>query len=600
MDIIKDKLAILPDKPGCYLMKNDQGEIIYVGKAKKLKNRVRQYFVGVHDFKTTKLVSHIHDFEFIVTQSEKEALLLEINLIKKHTPPYNIMFMDDKTYPYIRLGKEDAPTLKVVRKTDKKAEYFGPFPNSSAAYDTMKLLNRIYPLRKCARMPKKACLYYHMGQCLAPCEKEVDSSIYQEMKNAIRRFFKGDVKQLIDELYEQMMKYADILDFEKAQEYKELIDAIQHVTQKQQIDFKDLKDRDVFGYYVDKGYISIQAFFLRGGKLLERSFSLQPLFESEEDAFESFIVQYYQAHPYPHEILLPHSYDCEVLKEVLDGKIVQPERGDKLKLVKMVLMNAKKEHEQKFTLTQRKDDNRKIAMHQLSQLLNHDIHRIELFDNSHLQGSFNVSGMVVFVDGKASKKDYRMYRLDGYRSDLDSMKEAIYRRYFRLLKDGGTYSDLLIVDGGEQQIAVAKEILDALEIDVLLCGLCKDEHHRTSALLNQDGERFEIDVSSPLFFLLTQMQDEVHRFAIRYHRRLRSKAMSKSILDEIEGVGEVRKKAIWNHFGSLKKLKAASVEEISEIVPRQVAQSIYDVLHVDELKSELKYDTITEEKIVKD
>ena len=580
MEIIKDKLAILPDKPGCYLMKNQQGEIIYVGKAKKLKNRVRQYFVGVHNFKTTKLVSNIHDFEFIVTPSEKEALLLEINLIKKHTPPYNIMFMDDKTYPYIRLGKEEIPTLKVVRKTDKKGEYFGPFPNSSAAYDTMKLLNRLYPLRKCARMPKKACLYYHMGQCLAPCEKKVDPNIYQEMKNAIRKFFKGDVKQLVDELYEQMMKYADQLDFEKAQESKELIEAIQHVTQKQQIDFKDLKDRDVFGYYVDKGYISIQAFFLRGGKLLERSFSLQPLFESEQDAFESFIMQYYQNHPYPHEILIPKIYDCEVLKEALEGKIVQPERGDKLKLVEMVLLNAKKEHEQKFTLTQRKDDSRQFALKQLSHLLQMNVHRIELFDNSHLQGSFNVSGMVVFVDGKPSKKDYRMYRLDGYRSDLDSMKEAIYRRYFRLLKDGGTYSDLLIVDGGELQIKAAKEILDALEVNVALCGLCKDEHHRTNALLNQDGERIEIDPSSPLFFLLTQMQDEVHRFAISYHRRLRSKAMSKSILDEVEGIGEVRKKAIWNHFGSLKKLKAASLEEISEIVPKQVAQDLYQLLHL--------------------
>ena len=581
MEIIKDKLAILPDKPGCYLMKNELGEIIYVGKAKKLKNRVRQYFVGVHNFKTTKLVSNIHDFEFIVTASEKEALLLEINLIKKHTPPYNIMFMDDKTYPYIRLGKEEVPTLKVVRKTDKTGEYFGPFPNSSAAYDTMKLLNRLYPLRKCARMPKKACLYYHMGQCLAPCEKKIDPSIYQEMKNAIRKFFKGDIKQLVDELYEQMMKYAETLDFEKAQEYKELIDAIHHVTQKQQIDFKDLKDRDVFGYYVDKGYISIQAFFLRNGKMLERSFSLQPLFESEEDAFESFILQYYQSHPYPHEILIPNTYNCEVLKEVLEGKIVQPERGDKLKLVEMVLMNAKKEHEQKFTLTQRKDDSRSFALKQLSHLLQTNVHRIELFDNSHLQGTFNVSGMVVFVDGKPSKKDYRMYRLEGYRSDLDSMKEAIYRRYFRLLKDGGTYPDLLIVDGGELQIKAAKEILDALEINITLCGLSKDEHHRTNALLNEDGEKIAIDVSSPLFFLLTQMQDEVHRFAISYHRRLRSKAMSKSILDEVEGIGEVRKKALWNHFGSLKKLKAASVEELSEIIPKQVAQDLYQLLHLE-------------------
>lgn len=586
MEKIKDKLAILPDSPGCYLMKNQDGEIIYVGKAKKLKNRVRQYFVGAHDFKTTRLVSNIDDFEFIVTSSEKEALLLEINLIKKHTPPYNIMFMDDKTYPYIRLGKEAAPTLKVVRKTDKKAEYFGPFPNSSAAYDAMKLLNRLYPLRKCARMPKKACLYYHMGQCLAPCEQDVDAEVYQKIRNDIRRFFKGDVKELLNELYEQMMKHAENLEFEKAQEYKELMDAVTHVTAKQQIDFKDQKDRDVFGYYVDKGYISIQGFFLRSGKLLERSFSLQPLYESENDAFESFIVQYYTNHPYPHEILIPKEYDCDALKEVLEGRIVQPERGDKLKLVEMVKMNAKKEHDQKFELVKRKEDTRAEALRQLNYLLGAQIHRIELFDNSHLQGSFNVSGMVVFVDGRASKKDYRMYRLDGYRSDLDSMKEAIYRRYFRLLKDGGTYSDLLIVDGGYQQIEAAKEILDALEIDIMLCGLVKDEHHRTCALMDSDGERYAIDASSPLFFLLTQMQDEVHRFAISYHRRLRSKAMSKSILDEVEGIGEVRKKAIWNHFGSLRKLKAATLEEIESVVPKNVARSIYELLRLSEQKEE--------------
>ena len=339
---IQDKLAILPALPGCYLMKNKDGDIIYVGKAKKLKNRVRQYFVGAHDFKTTRLVSNIDDFEYIVTGSEKEALLLEINLIKKHTPPYNIMFMDDKTYPYLKLTKEKAPVLKVVRNTkDKKAEYFGPFPDSGAAWETVKLLNQLYPLRKCKRLPKKECLYFHMGQCLAPCVNEIDPKTYQDMAANIRKFLKGDVRDILDTLQKEMEEASENLLFEKAQEKLDLIHAIHHVTAKQQIDFKDRKDRDVFGYYVDKGYISIQGFFVRGGKLLERTLSIEPLYEREEDAFVSFVAQYYSANPLPQEILIPKEYDITQLEEILDTKILQPVRGDKLKLVEMVLANAK-------------------------------------------------------------------------------------------------------------------------------------------------------------------------------------------------------------------------------------------------------------------
>lgn len=408
---IEDKLAILPALPGCYLMKNKEGDIIYVGKAKKLKNRVRQYFVGAHDFKTTRLVSNIDDFEYIVCGSEKEALLLEINLIKKHTPPYNIMFMDDKSYPYLKLSKEKAPILRVVRNTkDKKAEYFGPFPDSSAAWETMKLLNQLYPLRKCKRLPKKECLYYHMGQCLAPCVKDIDESVYTQMALGIRKFLNGDVKEIVSNLYAEMQKASEEMQFEKAKEKLDLIHSIEHVTAKQQIDFKDRKDRDVFGYYVDKGYISIQGFFLRGGKMLERTLSITPLYEDAMDAFVSFILQYYEANPLPSEILIPKEYDITHLQEILNAKIIQPLRGDKLKLVEMVLVNAKNAHQQKFELVERKDHRKEEAMKQLSALLKKEIHRIELFDNSHISGAFNVSGMVVFVDGEPSKKDYRTYR----------------------------------------------------------------------------------------------------------------------------------------------------------------------------------------------
>ena len=584
---IEDKLKILPALPGCYLMKNKDGDIIYAGKAKKLKQRVRQYFVGAHDFKTTRLVSHIDDFEYIVTSSEKEALLLEINLIKKHTPPYNIMFMDDKSYPYLKLTKEAAPVLKVVRNTkDRKAYYFGPFPDSGAAWETAKLLNRIYPLRKCRRMQKKECLYYHMGQCLAPCIQEIDEHVYAEMVSGIQKFMRGDVKDMLDALRKEMEQASAELAFEKAQEKLSLIQAIEHVTSKQQIDFKDRKDRDVFGYYVDKGYISIQGFFLRGGKLLERTLSIEPLYEQAEDAFVSFILQYYANNPLPQEILIPKEYDITHLEEILDTKLLQPMRGDKLKLVDMVLANAKNAHEQKFELVERKESRRYEGMEQLSNLLQKEIHRIELFDNSHISGTHNVSGMVVYRDGEPSKKDYRTFRLGEYVSDLDSMKEVIYRRYFRLLKEGGRFPDLLIVDGGYLQIEAAKEIIDALDIPLTLCGLVKDDNHRTSNLMDVHGNILPVKRDSSLFFLLTQMQDEVHRFAISYHRRLRGKAMTKSILDEVEGIGEVRKKEIWKHFKSLKRLKEATVADISAVVPEKVAQNIYNILHNTDQKPE--------------
>ena len=584
---IEDKLKILPAMPGCYLMKNKDGDIIYVGKAKKLKQRVRQYFVGAHDFKTTRLVSNIDDFEYIVTSSEKEALLLEINLIKKHTPPYNIMFMDDKSYPYLKLTKENAPVLKVVRNTkDRKAYYFGPFPDSGAAWETAKLLNRIYPLRKCRRMPKKECLYYHMGQCLAPCIRDIDERVYADMVSGIQKFMRGDVREMLDTLHREMEQASEELLFEKAQEKLSLIHAIEHVTAKQQIDFKDRKDRDVFGYYVDKGYISIQGFFLRGGKLLERTLSIEPLYENEADAFVSFILQYYANNPLPQEILIPKEYDITHLEEILDTKILQPLRGDKLKLVDMVLANAKNAHEQKFELVERKESRRYEGMEQLCNLLQKEIHRIELFDNSHISGTHNVSGMVVYRDGEPSKKDYRTFRLGEYISDLDSMKEVIYRRYFRLLKEGARFPDLLIVDGGYLQIEAAREIIEALDIPLTICGLVKDDNHRTSNLMDVNGNILPVKRDSSLFFLLTQMQDEVHRFAISYHRKLRVKAMTNSILDEVEGIGEVRKKEIWKHFKSLKRLKEATIEEIRQVVPEKVAQNIYNILHNTDQKSE--------------
>ena len=418
-----------------------------------------------------------------------------------------------------------------------------------------------------------------MKQCLGPCVHAIDADVYTQMAIQIRKFLNGDVKEILAKLEQEMNEASENLQFERAKEKHDLMQAIAYVTAKQQIDFKDGKDRDVFGCFVDKGYISIQGLFLRGGKMLERTLHITPLYENEEDAFLSFILQYYEQHPLPRELLLPQRYDVSLLQETLDTKVMQPLRGDKLKLVEMAIANAKNIHEQKFELAERKESRKEEAMKQLCTIFQKEIHRIEIFDNSHISGTFNVSGMVVYKDGEPSKSDYRLFKLGTYVSDLDSMKEVVYRRVTRLLKEQGRFPDLLIVDGGWLQIEAVKEILAVLEVDITLCGLVKDDHHRTSNLMDAEGRIIPIDRSESLFFLLTQMQDEVHRFAISYHRKLRTKAMTKSILDEVEGIGEVRKKAIWKHFKSMKRLKAATVSEIAQVVPQAVAQNIYDILH---------------------
>lgn len=578
-DKIKQKLELLPLKPGCYLMKNKDGEIIYVGKAIKLKNRVHSYFVGSHNYKTTKLVSQIDDFETIVTTSEKEALLLEFNLIKQYRPRFNIMFMDDKSYPYLKLSTDKAPMLSVVRNIkDKKAEYFGPFPDSSAAYQTKDLINRLFPLRKCNTLPKKVCLYYHIHECLGYCEKEISKEIKDDMIKKIRRFLKGDTNAIIQQLTQEMMAASEALNFEKAKEKRDLIDAINHVTQQQKVQFKDKKNRDVFAYYEEYGYISIQNFILHDGKVLNRDFAIHPLVEDPETTFLSFIMQYYEKNIIPDEILLPKELNVDGLEEVLQTKVIQPKQGNKKQLVDMVVENAKKSLMEKMETLQRDETRKNEAMNELSNYLNKEIHTIEMIDNSHISGAFNCSGVVVFKDGEPSKADYRLYRLDEYRSDMDSMKEVLYRRYYRKLLEKQPLSDLLIVDGGYQQIEAACEVLDAFQIDIPVVGLVKDDKHRTSQLLNRDGEVIEVKKESSLFFFLTNIQDEVHRYAITYHRKLRSKAMNKSILDDIEGIGEVRKKQIWKKYKTIKKLRQATLEELKEILPTNVAENVLELI----------------------
>lgn len=576
---IAQKLEMLPLKPGCYLMKNKEGEVIYVGKAIKLKNRVHSYFVGSHNYKTTKLVSQIDDFETIVTESEKEALLLEFNLIKKYRPRFNIMFMDDKSYPYLKLTNDKAPMLSVVRNIkDKKAEYFGPFPDASAAYQTKDLLNRLFPLRKCATLPKKVCLYYHIHECLGYCEYKIEDSVKQDMVKKIKRFLKGDTHDVISKLTTEMNEASECLNYEKAKEKHDLIEAILHVTEQQKVQFKDHKNRDVFACYEENGYLCIQNFMIHDGKVLNRDLTIESLVEDVETTFLSFVVQYYEKNLLPDEILLPDDLDVSVLEEVLDTKILQPKMGNKKQLVNMVKENAKKSLHEKFEIIQRDEVRRNKAIEQLSSLLNSDIHTIEMIDNSHISGAFNCSGVIVYKDGQPSKSDYRLYRLEEYKGDTESMKEVLYRRYYRKLLEKQPMSDLLIVDGGITQIHAAQEIIDLLGIDILLVGLVKNEHHRTSQLMNAEGEIIEIEKDGPLFFFLSEMQNEVHRYAITYHKKLRSKSMNKSILDDIEGIGEVRKKEIFRKFKTVKRLREATLDELKEILPTSVAENVYELV----------------------
>jgi len=585
LQYIKDKLSLLPVSPGCYLMKNKEQEIIYVGKAKKLKSRVSSYFNGAHDYKTTKLVEEIVDFDYIVTNTEKEALLLEINLIKDYTPKYNIMFMDNSYYPYIQLTKEKHPRLQIVRDAkNKKNKHFGPFPDATAAREIFKLLNKLYPLRKCNTIPKKPCLYASLNQCLAPCMNEISKEEYDKISKDISKFIQGDIKNMTKDLEDKMLLASENQEYEKAKEFRDLLQHIHHVTSKQHVQFSDYINRDILGYHVDKGYLSLQLFFMREGKLLSRDINLLPIYGEVEEEVTRFILQFYEQNTLPKELLLPNHLDIDLLNSVLDCKVRSPLRGKKLDLVKMANQNAKEALDNKFLLMEKQDKATIGAMQELGEVLKIKTpHIIELFDNSNIQGSYAVAGMVCFVDGIPSKQDYRRFKIKTVEGpdDYASMKEIIYRRYLRVLMKEIRSPDLIIVDGGKGQINAAKEILDRLELQIPVCGLGKDDKHQTAVLLNWDGEVQEINRKSDLFYLLTRMQDEVHRYAISYHRLVRSKSLFDSILDKVPGIGEKRKKKLLRRFGSTKKMKEATIEELQEILPLKVAEDLRKVLYED-------------------
>ncbi|MFC0766949.1 excinuclease ABC subunit UvrC [Enterococcus faecalis] len=585
---IKNKLALLPDQPGCYLMKDKNGTIIYVGKAKILKNRVRSYFRGSHDTKTERLVSEIDDFEYIVTESNIEALLLEINLIHKNNPKYNIMLKDDKTYPFIKITNEKYPRLMITRKVLKdKALYFGPYPDVNAANETKKLLDRLFPLRKCNPSQKTPCLYYHLGQCLCPYAFDVDPQVYKDMVEEIKGFLSGGHTEIQDRLQEKMAYAAAHMEFEKAAEFRDQIKAIETVMTRQKMTNVDLIDRDVFGYAVDKGWMCVQVFFVRQGKLIERDVSIFPFYDDASEAFLTFIGQFYQEneHFVPKEVLIPNDIDKESVEALLATKVLQPQRGEKKKLVKLASKNAAVALNEKFDLIVRKQERTIGAVEKLGNAMNIPAPiRIEAFDNSNIMGTNPVSAMVVFIDGRPAKNEYRKYKIKTVQGpdDYASMREVIYRRYSRVLKEGLPFPDLILIDGGKGQVDVAKDVLaNQLGVDIPVAGLAKNDKHKTSELLfGPNLEVVPLERNSQEFFLLQRIQDEVHRFAITFHRQLRSKNSFASKLDNIEGLGPKRKKNLLKEFKSLKNITAASVEELRKAgLPETVAKNVYRHLH---------------------
>ncbi|NOL37432.1 excinuclease ABC subunit UvrC [Bacillus safensis] len=585
--LIKEKLSVLPDQPGCYLMKDRQNTIIYVGKAKVLKNRVRSYFTGSHDAKTQRLVSEIEDFEYIVTSSNIEALILELNLIKKYDPKYNVMLKDDKTYPFIKVTNERHPKLIVTRNVKKdKGKYFGPYPNVQAARETKKLLDRLYPLRKCATLPDRVCLYYHLGQCLAPCVYDISEETNKQLVDEITRFLNGGHQQIKKELTEKMQEAAENLEFERAKELRDQIAYIDSTMEKQKMTMSDLSDRDVFAYAYDKGWMCVQVFFIRQGKLIERDVSLFPMYQNPEEEFLTFMGQFYEKnnHFLPKEILVPDSVDQEMIEQLLETNVHQPKKGKKKDLLLLAHQNAKIALKEKFSLIERDEERTIGAVKQLGDALNiYMPYRIEAFDNSNIQGADPVSAMVVFQDGKPYKKEYRKYKIKTVSGpdDYASMREVIRRRYTRVLKDELPLPDLILIDGGKGQINAAIDVLEnELNLSVPVAGLVKDEKHRTSNLMMGDTlEIVALERNSQAFYLLQRIQDEVHRFAISFHRQLRGKNAFQSILDDVPGIGEKRKKQLLKHFGSVKKMKEASIQDFQEAgIPKQTAELLMEAL----------------------
>lgn len=583
MKDLKLKLSVLPTEPGCYLMKNKDDEIIYVGKAKNLRNRVRSYFSGAHDEKTMRLVQDIVDFDYVITNSEVESLLLENTLIKKHMPRYNILLKDDKSYPFIKITKEKHPRL-IVTRTVKKGTglYFGPYPNAFSAYETKKLLDRIYPLRKCDTMPDKLCLYYHIGQCLGPCVNDVSVETNKKMINGITRFLNGETKEIVSNLEEKMMKASEELEFERAKEYRDLLGHIEQTMMKQNMLTTDMTSRDCFGYAIHKGWMAISVLLIRNGKLIEKKAEMFPINDDIEEEFNRFVLHFYDLNSnlIPKEVHIPREINKSILEEALPVKVHAPHRGSKKEMVDLAKKNAENAVESKFLLIARDEERTIKAVDALGEALNIETpRRIEAFDNSNIQGVDPVSAMVTFIDGKPSKKEYRKYKIKTVEGpdDYASMAEVVRRRYTRVLRESLPLPDLIIVDGGIGHMNTVRNVLeDELSLDIPIAGLKKDDKHQTAELLYGDSaDIVPLDKKSQSFYLLQRIQDEVHRFAISFHRNTRKKTLFQSALDNIEGVGPKRKAQLLKTYGSIKNIKSKTEEDFIQIgIPQNVARNI--------------------------
>ena len=581
---IKEKLKLVPPLPGSYQMKNKDGIIIYVGKAKNLYNRVKSYFTGNVTGKTAMLVNDIVDFEYIVTSSELESLILEITLIKKYDPKYNILLKDDKSYPYIELTNEKYPKLRIVRNINRKkhkSRLFGPYPNVTAARKTVNMLNRIYPLRKCENMQKEVCLYYHIGECLGYCSNKVNLDNQNEMIEEIISFLKGNSSIVVSKLQDEMKKASDNLNFEKALELKEMLKDIDITLAKQKIDLNKNYNFDVFGYFQDNNYLSVVTFYIREGLLFGKHSDIFTTIGEIDDNMIRYIIDFYDKNNLlPKEIIVPSNINKELLSEYLNVKVNSPSRGDIKKLIDLACDNAKILLEEKYETIKTDEENRLKAQEELKEMLNLEkLERIEAFDNSHLFGTFYVGGMVVFDNFLPNKNEYRKFKIStDIKDDLSAMKEVIYRRYFKVLMEEVNKPDLILVDGGELQVSVAKEIIDSLNLSIPICGLKKNDKHKTSVLINEKLETINMDKDSNLFLFLNRIQDEVHNYAISYHRTIKQKGTLSSLLDLAPGIGEVRKKELLKKFGSLKKMKEASIEELDTILTHDVAIKLIEYL----------------------
>ena len=594
--MLKEKLKAIPHLPGSYQMRNINNTVIYVGKAKDLYKRVNSYFKGNVTGKTAKMVSEVVDFTYITTKTEQEAFILELNLIKEYDPKYNILLKDDKSYPYIEYISKPYPKLKVsrylsVKKKDKKM-LFGPYPNAYAARKIVNLINRLYPLRKCEGMPKSVCLYYHIGECLGYCEKNVNAYSEEKMEKDILEFLKGNDKILIDKIMEKINTFSNNLNFEAALELKKELDYIKVVLDKQRVELHDYVNRDVIGYDALDGIASVQILFIRNGKIVGGNNDKFYIMSDLEDEVNSYILKYYERHEVPKEILLEDKLNNEVISNILNTKVYVPLKGKKKNLVEMAHINARISLEQEVTIIKNDEKRSVLANDELRKLLNLKVlDRIDSFDNSNLFGSFAVSGMVVFKNGKPSKNEYRKYKVSVDKNDdYNTMREVIYRRYYRCMVDRLEMPDLILVDGGINQINACKSVLDELHLKIKVCGLRKDDHHKTNKLIDGDTlQIIEIPRMSDVFHYLTRIQDEVHRYTINYHKQIRSKGSISSVLDNVDGIGSIRKKELIKKYGSIKKMNEASVLELSEIVPENVAKNLKKYLEsrlLDDTKKE--------------